>query len=335
MSPPSIACSRPTRGLGSERLEARIVTVAEPLVSVVIPTHNRGARLTGAVASALGQTLPPLEILVVDDASPDPSAERAACGIDPRVRYLCLEQKSNAASARNHGAAMARGDWLAFLDSDDAWYPDHLERTFATLAACPGALGAWGGCRLVRAGRLVRIATPRKLRRGERALDYLMAGGAARTSTFVFANSAFQSIRFDDRLTKHQDWDLFVRFIERFPMVAQPVPTVVADVGGGDRMSARHDAAGSERFYSRYRTAFSPWAHARFCLAVAERALASEGRRASFRLYYRRVPWRLVGAGSTRLALRILLGKLRLALPGMAYCSRHIRDIVLFNRRLA
>ena len=93
-------------------------------VSVVIPCHNAGRWIAGALRSAAQQTCPAHEIIVVDDSSSDNSlAEIEASGVD--VKLLRVNAR-NAAAARNAGIEAASGDWIALLDADDVWYPNHL-----------------------------------------------------------------------------------------------------------------------------------------------------------------------------------------------------------------
>lgn len=106
-----------------------------PTVSFVIPVHNGAAYLGEAIASALAQTVPPLEVIVVDDGSTDGSAEVAAAFGAP-VR--CLQRiQSGQGAARNHGVQAARGDLIAFLDADDLAHPERLEQQLACFAARP------------------------------------------------------------------------------------------------------------------------------------------------------------------------------------------------------
>lgn len=94
-------------------------------VSVIIPTFNRATHLPRAIDSALGQTLAPDEVLVVDDGSTD-DTRSVLEGYGDRIHCLWQENRG-AAAARNRGLALARGRWVAFLDSDDAWLPRKLE----------------------------------------------------------------------------------------------------------------------------------------------------------------------------------------------------------------
>lgn len=99
-----------------------------PDVSVVIPCFRCSATVGRAVASALAQSQPPLEVILVDDASPDGTGatlERLAR--EPRVRVISLARNAGAAAARNAGWDAARGEFVAFLDADDTWHPRKLE----------------------------------------------------------------------------------------------------------------------------------------------------------------------------------------------------------------
>lgn len=102
-----------------------------PTISVVIPTWNRAGTIEAAVRSALAQTVSPLEVLVCDDGSTDDSEARVRAIGDPRICWLPGTRGGRPAIPRNRGIAAARGEWLAFLDSDDVWLPEKLERQIA------------------------------------------------------------------------------------------------------------------------------------------------------------------------------------------------------------
>lgn len=114
-------------------------------VSVIIPTWNREDTVGKAIYSALSQTVPPMEVLVCDDGSTDKTLELVQAINDPRVRWIQGIRGGRPAIPRNRGIKESRGEWLAFLDSDDWWLPEKLERQLQLaersncLAACSNA----------------------------------------------------------------------------------------------------------------------------------------------------------------------------------------------------
>ena len=95
-------------------------------ISVVIPTLNRCSLLQRAIESVLKQTLIPSEIIVVDNGSTD-DTKKMVCSLYPNINYL-TEEKSGVSAARNKGIKIAKSDWIAFLDSDDIWESEKLEK---------------------------------------------------------------------------------------------------------------------------------------------------------------------------------------------------------------
>jgi len=116
-----------------------------PLVSAVIPVYNRLPLLREAIASVRAQTHEAWELIIVDDGSTDGTAEylAALAAEDPRVRVLSMPHVGIVGRLYQQGADAARGDYVAFLDSDDAWHPEKLALQLAALAAYPAA--RWSG----------------------------------------------------------------------------------------------------------------------------------------------------------------------------------------------
>jgi teichuronic acid biosynthesis glycosyltransferase TuaG len=116
-----------------------------PSVTVIIPTWNRAHTIRAAIASVLDQTYRVHEVLVCDDGSTDNTFEVVNSFNDERVKFLSGPRAGRPAVPRNRGIALATGEWIAFLDSDDQWLPDKLDNQFrlleldATEACCTNA----------------------------------------------------------------------------------------------------------------------------------------------------------------------------------------------------
>ncbi|MBO9689008.1 MAG: glycosyltransferase family 2 protein [Mitsuaria chitosanitabida] len=113
---------------------------APPRLSVVIPLYNKAGQIARTLDAVLAQTVRDIEVVVVDDGSTDDGAAIVAAHADPRLR---LERQPNAgvSAARNRGVALAACPVVAFVDADDTWLPDHLERLWRLRLAFPDAVG--------------------------------------------------------------------------------------------------------------------------------------------------------------------------------------------------
>lgn len=190
-----------------------------PLISVVIPTHNRARMLESAIRSALDQTLTDHEILVSDDASADETPEVVATFRDPRVIYLRTEVCRGGAAARNAAIRNARGTYLAFLDDDDEWFPEKLERqmqVFRDSAESPGLV--YSSYLVVdrESGRLVGQKIAEK--RGGVEVEILSRNVVGGTSCVIARREAVEEAGlFDEELPSFQDYDLWIRMSRLVP----------------------------------------------------------------------------------------------------------------------
>jgi glycosyltransferase involved in cell wall biosynthesis len=182
------------------------------LVSVIIPTFNRSAYLREAIESVLCQTHPTLELIVVDDGSTDDTGQIVQSYLqDPRVKYV-YQANHGRSAARNHGASLARGDWLGFLDSDDRYLPSALEAHLKILSECPHVGMTIGGYRYIDAeGRGSEERHPWE-EGGSLDLSGWLFNCYAIPGTILIRHKVFDEVEgFDSTREMAEDWDLFLR----------------------------------------------------------------------------------------------------------------------------
>jgi len=186
-------------------------------VSAIIPAYNHGRFIAEAIDSVLAQTLPPLEVIVVDDGSTDDTAAVLA-RYGGRIRVL-RQQNAGVAAARNAGIAAARGDYLAVLDSDDAWFPRKLELQMARFAAQPELGLVHCGAEMIDAGGRTLSTTTNGMegRVAEAMLrmdrEVIMPQG----SSIVVPKRVTEEIGgYDERLPPSEDWDFCYRIAARY-----------------------------------------------------------------------------------------------------------------------
>ena len=226
-----------------------------PLVSVVLPTHNRVDLLAGAVESVLAQTERRFELIVVDDGSRDATPEYLAAltSREPRTRSIRLETPRGGGGARNEGIRLSQGDWVAFLDDDDRWLPTKLEKQLTALRAQPAAVAASCGYERVFPSRKRQVvAVPPSVTLSD-LFEFNVLGSA---SLCMGSAQALGNIAgFDTRLVAAQDLDLWVRLRQLGEIVACAEPLVLYHVHDGPRITNNmlSQYAGSRRFYFKHR----------------------------------------------------------------------------------
>lgn len=185
-----------------------------PTVSVVLPTYDRADVLPRAIESVLGQTIPDLELLVVDDGSTDETPTVVEGFEDDRLEYVRFEEQAGANAARNEGLRRSTGEFVSFLDSDDEFLPHHLETVVSRLERLPAdCVGVVTAAESVEDGAVIdrngvpsgRI-TAETIRRGN------VLGGF---SCATFRRDCFEVVgELDSDLPSWQDFDFFLRVLD-------------------------------------------------------------------------------------------------------------------------
>lgn len=186
---------------------------ARPLVSVILPTYNRGYVLKRAVDSVLAQTYSNLELIVIDDGSTDNTQELLASYSDPRLKVVVPGKNGGPAAARNRGLEVARGDFIAFQDSDDEWLLEKLERQLAHLEAHPDASVSVAGFLCVPFDmEVLGYRGASELRRDTFFLKLICYGNQFSTPAWVIRRSKLDQVgHFDEAMVCWEDWELSMR----------------------------------------------------------------------------------------------------------------------------
>lgn len=188
-----------------------------PRVSIVIPTHNRSGIVRRAIDSVLAQTFTDLEILVVDDGSTD-DTRAALAGYPERVRYI-HQENGGPASARNHGMRLARGQYIGFLDSDDAFLPRNVEAHLQVFDRHPEAGLVYCGIEILdKTGAHVKDVRPNPEDRGQ-VLERLIRYNFITSSTVLLRREAMEAAgTMDTTLWFAEDWYYWLRVASRYPV---------------------------------------------------------------------------------------------------------------------
>ncbi|WP_349371494.1 glycosyltransferase family 2 protein [Salinarimonas sp.] len=205
-------------------------------VSVVMPVYNRSEGVRRAVRSVLAQTTSPAEIIVVDDGSDPPLTAAQLRDVAQHVRLIRHDENRGAAAARQTGIEAARGDYIAFLDSDDVWLPDKLRAQAPLLYAAGDDLVAVAcGWRFSdETGERTRLpiasADPR---------DFASGCWFAPGATTIVPRSAFVTVGgLDPNLPRLEDYEWFLRFALAGGRL-EVAPVIGAQVAAGRRATAK------------------------------------------------------------------------------------------------
>lgn len=180
------------------------------MITVIIPTYNRGNTIKRAIDSVLNQTILDIELIIIDDNSDDDTQEVVKNYKDDRIRYFKLKENRGACYARNYGISIAKGQYIAFQDSDDEWKLDKLKKQLTFLknnnldiVSCK--MNVYENNRVFLFPNCVKVDKERIYFK-----NYIS------TQTILGKKECFEQIKFDEKLPRFQDWDLSIRLMKRF-----------------------------------------------------------------------------------------------------------------------
>jgi glycosyltransferase involved in cell wall biosynthesis len=196
----------------------------QPLVTIVIPSYNRLKLLQEAVASVISQTYTNWELIIVDDGSTDGTKESIRSLNEPRIQVLSLAHCGNIAVLRNAGVNIGKGEWVAFLDSDDIWMPRKLEQQLKLLQQHKGSW-SYGGFELMdesghsialRAGNYDPLS-------GWVIAELLSNTATASIGTLMIGRKLFEKTAgFNEQLKAREDFEFALRLSMEAEVIAVP-----------------------------------------------------------------------------------------------------------------
>lgn len=227
----------------------------EVTVSVVIPTYDRSQLVRRAIDSVLAQTFRDFELLVIDDGSTDDTVQAIRRYQDPRIRLIQLPENRGVSAARNRGLSEAAGEFVAFLDSDDEWTPEKLERQVQRFLSAPANVGLiYTGGYTLNEGRAPTRFTP--VHRGDLFPVLLEENVIHATPSVMIRRSVVDRVgNFDEDIPAIEDYDYWVRISAHYRVDFLPDALVLHhDAGQLERKSldAATNVAARNHFYAKH-----------------------------------------------------------------------------------
>jgi glycosyltransferase involved in cell wall biosynthesis len=231
-----------------------------PKVSVIIPTHNRARYLHRAIQSVLDQTFRDLEIIVVDDASSDETPRIVRAFRDERIRYFRHNANQGEAGSRNTGVQNSIGQYVAFLDDDDAWLPQKLAAQVELLETSSSKVGAVYTSFLKVDGPTGKVlGSWNAEKRGNVFRDLSEENWIGIPSTVVLRRQCFDTVGlFDEKVEFGLDYDMWVRVAQFYEFEYLEEPLVLRSINH-NRLSTDYELVlkGAESKLKKYAQFFS------------------------------------------------------------------------------
>ena len=198
------------------------------MISVIIPTYNRADRIEKSIKSVLNQTYRDIELLVIDDGSTDNTSEVVGNIKDDRLFYY-KQENQGACAARNYGLKIAKGEYIAFQDSDDIWYKDKLEKQYRFIEETKADLVYCGMNRIVE-GKQIYIPE-RQDPKENVTTSMLLFHNKISTQTILMRNAIASKVCFDTTFKRLQDWDFVLQVsLAGYSIKYLPEPLVSSEV---------------------------------------------------------------------------------------------------------
>lgn len=195
------------------------------LVSVIIPSYNRADYIDETIESVLAQTYSSIEIIVIDDGSTDNTREIVA-KYEPRVRYVWQENAERGA-ARNHGLRLAKGEFIAFLDSDDVWLPNKVQKDIEVFNSQPNVGFVYSDIQIIEAQGNLRRVIKRKGFSGH-VTSHLLGKNFVSVGAHLMRTQILRDVggfREERQLSCSEDYETWVRISTKTQFVHLPLAT--------------------------------------------------------------------------------------------------------------
>lgn len=211
------------------------------LISVIIPTYNRGKLITKSIKSVLNQTYQNIEVIIVDDGSIDNTETVVKKIKDKRVKYYKYQNNKGACYARNYGIKKAKGKYIAFQDSDDIYHEDKLEKQILNMKKNNSDLDFCKICINDQNGHLI---VPRDETLGlifqNKYMEALSTGNFISTQAMLYKKSCLEKLLFDNELPRLQDYDIALRTANSYK-ISFTNEVLVELYRHGDNISCNHE----------------------------------------------------------------------------------------------
>lgn len=258
------------------------MTNESKVISVIIPARDRAPELSRCLKSVVSQTHKKIEVLVVENNSKDPQPlySLVASFNDERVKIITKAPCLNANVARNYGRDLSRGDYIAFLDSDDEWEEKHLENSVKLLESNNAGF-VYAGAQ-VDDGDALFEKKSRQIKEQESPFDFLVGfnQGSAQTSSYVMTSKIAMSLDWDETLSRHQDYDYFIRLCAVTKPVFNSLNKTVIHWKKGEKRS--FDPISQKAFYRKYADTLSFSSDGKYLYMMLKKGLGNRSFRYIF-----------------------------------------------------